>query len=102
MSDLEGNIWQATEVGLRRLKWLPGKYSISQADPNRVGAVHKTDVPYTDKQGTVWVGTYWESKLLLSGNIGILHYHAWTPDCLFRWSVLWQKIKPGISGFVRK
>lgn len=67
--DLEGNIWVGYRSGLSKIEVATGKIFHYRADPNRVGAMSNRSVTslYTDKQGTVWVGTYWGGKLLLSG-----------------------------------
>ena len=59
--DLEGNIWVGYRSGLSKIEVASGKVFHYQADPNRVGAMSNRSVTslYTDKQGTVWVGTYW-------------------------------------------
>lgn len=59
--DLEGNIWVGYRSGLSKIEVSTGKIYHYQADPNRTGAMSNRSVTslYTDKQGTVWVGTYW-------------------------------------------
>ena len=56
-----------------------GKIFHYQADPNRVGAMSNRSVTslYTDKQGTVWVGTYWGGVNFFSPEYQhFVHYHA--------------------------
>lgn len=103
--DLEGNIWVGYRSGLSKIEVATGKIFHYQADPNRVGAMSNRSVTslYTDKQGTVWVGTYWGGVNFSLRNISILSIIMLrTPDCLFRWWELWQKINPGIYGYVLK
>lgn len=59
--DLEGNIWVGFRSGLRKIDVSSGEISCYDAIPNQVGSMSNRSVTslYTDKQGTVWIGTYW-------------------------------------------
>ncbi|KAA4280087.1 hybrid sensor histidine kinase/response regulator, partial [Bacteroides ovatus] len=77
--DLEGNIWVGYRSGLSKIEVATGKIFHYQADPNRVGAMSNRSVTslYTDKQGTVWVGTYWGGVNFFSPEYQhFVHYHA--------------------------
>ena len=77
--DLEGNIWIGYRSGLSKIEVTTGKIFHYQADPNRVGAMSNRSVTslYTDKQGTVWVGTYWGGVNFFSPEYQhFVHYHA--------------------------
>lgn len=77
--DLEGNIWVGYRSGLSKIEIATGKIFHYQADPNRVGAMTNRSVTslFTDKQGTVWVGTYWGGVNFFSPEYQhFAHYHA--------------------------
>lgn len=77
--DLEGNIWVGYRSGLSKIEIATGKIFHYQADPNRVGAMTNRSVTslFTDKQGTVWVGTYWGGVNFFSPEYQHFeHYHA--------------------------
>ncbi|MDL2210963.1 response regulator [Bacteroides sp. OttesenSCG-928-M17] len=77
--DLEGNIWIGYRSGLSKLEVATGKISHYQAEPNRVGSMsnHSVTSLYTDKQGTVWVGTYWGGVNYFSPEYQLfVHYYA--------------------------
>lgn len=59
--DLEGNIWVGYRSGLSKIEIASGKVFHYQAEPNQIGALSNCSITslYTDRQGTVWVGTYW-------------------------------------------
>lgn len=59
--DLEGNVWVGYRNGLSKIDVTSGKISYYNAMPNSIGSLSNRSVTslYTDKQGTVWVGTYW-------------------------------------------
>lgn len=59
--DMEGNIWVGYRSGLSKIAVQTGKIDHYEAYPNRINAMSNQSVTslYTDKQGTVWVGTYW-------------------------------------------
>lgn len=77
--DLEGNIWIGYRSGLSKIEVATGKIFHYQADPNRVGSMSNRSVTslYTDKQGTVWVGTYWGGVNFFSPEYQhFVHFHA--------------------------
>ena len=59
--DLEGNVWVGFRSGLRKIDVSTGHISSYDAIPNQIGSMSNCSVTslYTDKQGTVWIGTYW-------------------------------------------
>lgn len=64
--DLEGNIWVGYRSGLTKIEVTTGRVFHYQADPTRLGALSNRSITslYADKQGTVWVGTYWGGVIL--------------------------------------
>ncbi len=77
--DLEGNIWIGYRSGLSKIEVATGKIFHYQADSNRVGSMSNRSVTslYTDKQGTVWVGTYWGGVNFFSPEYQhFVHFHA--------------------------
>lgn len=59
--DLEGNIWVGYRSGLSKIDVKSGTVSYYQPNPTKIGSMSNRSVTslYTDKQGTVWIGTYW-------------------------------------------
>lgn len=82
--DLEGNIWIGYRSGLSKIEITTGKIYHYQADPNRKGAMSNRSVTslYTDKQGTVWVGTYWGGVNYFSPEYQHFIYHYAFPGGL--------------------
>lgn len=82
--DLEGNIWIGYRSGLSKIEVATGKIYHYQADPNRIGAMSHRSVTslYTDKQGTVWVGTYWGGVNYFSPEYQHFIYHYASPGGL--------------------
>ncbi len=77
--DLEGNKWIGYRSGLSKIEVATGKIFHYQADSNRVGSMSNRSVTslYTDKQGTVWVGTYWGGVNFFSPEYQhFVHFHA--------------------------
>lgn len=77
--DFEGNIWVGYRSGLRKIDVATGEISHYKSDPDRVGALTNRSVTslFTDKQGTVWIGTYWGGVNFFSPEYQHFdHFHA--------------------------